>query len=360
MTDQKPDIGFVCVDVANVVRDDSLPYSGLDRLELISSAWRAQISRHAEIKLVVDRSLLGDLGKDERRRVRQRRSRGELLVVGDGDDLLLDLAEAHRGCVLSRDRFLDKREGRRWVAGRFFTWSMSDGEAKIGPQESRNTQPFDISRKKEQKLAQALGLPDLRHPVARRRWACRSEGPCATREATPDFLQALPLLRCEEALCPGCRHPLHDLGPRPAEAEIKLVVDGVAISRFSIEQGETIRFGRLAMPDSPTLAELAWEGAFDDIGRTHVDLRLLGKHLAVQAVDEAHPIWVRHWKQKGRLFARERRLRHADGITAIGLRDTLLLGERLEMQRSGRSISEAEAIDATGSDAAWRHRVTAR
>lgn len=361
MVHNEADVAVVCIDVANVARDPALPgVFGLQRVDLMVEAWRSQISQHAEALLIADRSLLRNLPRVEKRRVKHLRRRNELMVTGDADELLLELAESHKGCVLSRDRFLDKRRGRHWIPQRFFTWQVGEGDVRIMRHGSRNTQPFDISRKEQQKLLQKMGIPDLRHPVARRRWTCSSDVPCPTREATPDFLQVLPMLEYEKVLCPGCHRPLQDLGPRPAQAELKLVVNSVVISRFMVEQGETIPFGRMAMPDSLAVAELAWKGAFNDVGRVHADLRLSGGRLAVRPVDEDHPVRVRQWESKTRLFSRERRLRYTDGFTAINLRDTLLFGTGLELHRSGRSIAEAEALDKAESSAAWRRRKTAK
>jgi hypothetical protein len=360
LASERVDVGVVAVDVANVCRDNALPGRvGLDRLDLVVEAWRSQISHFAELHLVADRSLLSDLSKPDRRRLGELRRRRELLVSRrHADERVLELAEATGGCVLSRDRFLDKRRGRSWAPERFFCWTVDQGKVTITRRRQRNTQPYEISRKEEQKLAEALGIPDLRHPAARRRWACVSKVTCPTREATPDALQVLPLLKRERALCPGCGHPLEDRGPRQTEAEMKIVVDELVAGRFAIKQGETIAFGRLAMPDTRALAELAWTGAFADLGRVHAELRLNGKRLAVRPVDEDHPVWVRGWISKNRRFGREQKLRQRDGFTSVDLRDALVIGERVELQRSGRCIAEAEAARASAEPQPWQQWYT--
>lgn len=354
------DVGVVSVDVSNVCRDDRLPRGiGLHRLDLVLSGWRAQLCRHAEFHLFADRSLLRNLPRDDKRLARQMQRSGELSVHLKADGVLLDHAETHGGSVISRDRFLDEREGRSWVRERFFTWVIVDDEVKIVRRESRNTQPYDISRKVEQKLAQSRGFPDLRHPAARKQWACVSDVSCLTRELTPDALQVLPLLEGDLAICPSCRLPLRELGMRPDEAELKLIVDDATLTRFTLRQGERISFGRLTMPDTAALAELALKGVFAGVGRVHADLRLLGKRVAIRPVDDRHRVAVRRWDSQRRRFQREHELRHADGFTAIGLRDTLLIGDRLELVRSGRSIAEAEELSDTDDGAAWRLRSTA-
>jgi hypothetical protein len=353
------DTGLVSVDVANACRDHRLPGRvGLHRLDLLLNAWRAQVFRHAEFHLVADRSLLDDLSRDDKRLVKRMRRAGELFVHPQADAPLLAHAEAHGGSVLSRDRFLDARRSGPWTPERFFTWEIGDS-VQIVRQASRNTQPFDISRKVEQKMAQAQGLPDLRHNVARRRWACVSEDPCLTRESSPDFLRVLPMLEGELVLCPGCRHPLRDLGMRPSEAELKVVVDDQTLARFTVRQGQAVAFGRLTLPDTADLAELARKGVFAGVGRVHADLRLSGKRVAVRPVDNRHRVEMRCWDSKKRRFRREQELRHADGFTAIGLRDIILIGERFELVRSGRSIAEAEELTGSHEASPWRFQSTA-
>lgn len=108
------------------------------------------------------------------------------------------------------------------------------------------------------------------------------------------------------------------------------------------------------MPDSLLLVELGEKGALTDIGRAHAELRIVGKHLAVRPVDEQHQVWIRRWRRRARLPLGERRLRHGDDFTPVDLRDTLILGKRLELRRSGRSIAEAEALATVDASASWR------
>lgn len=307
---------------------------------------------------MTDRSLLDDFSRDDKRLAKKMRRAGELFVHPQADTPLLIHAETYGGSVLSRDRFLDARRERSWVPERFFTWEIDDA-VRIVRQGSRNTQAFDVSRKLEQKLAQAQGLPSLRHPATRRRWACASEVPCLTRESAPDFLRVLPVLELDVALCPGCRQPLRDLGMRPSEAEMKVVVEERALARFTVRQGEKVAFGRLILPDTAELAELARKGVFAGVGRVHADLRLSGKRVAIRPVDDRHSVALRRWNSQKRRFEREQELRHADGFTAIGLRDSLLIGNRLELVRSGRSIAEAEELSQNGDSSAWRFLNTA-
>lgn len=327
-------------------------------MNLVVAAWRERISRYAEVHLVADRSLLAEFPKAERKQVGSMRRRGRFMVARDADDVLLELAESRDGCVLSRDRFLDKRRGRRWIAERFYTWYVEDGQVQIGRRASLNTQSFDISRKEEQKDAQSNGIPDLDHPVTKRRWACASNIPCPTREASPDFIQVLPILDREVVRCPGCRQPLHDLGKRPNEIELKVVLDDLTVARFRLMQGETVTFGRTTLPSSPILADLTESNALADVGRTHAELRIVGKNLAVRPVDKEHPVWVRRWR-KMQLLREEEKLHHTNGFSPIGLRDTLVFGRHLELRRSGRSIAEAEALATVDASAGLPRGATA-
>ncbi len=350
---------IVAVDVSNVCLDKRLPGSGdFDRLELVLDAWEAQLYRGAEFHLVADRSLLSKLTGAAKQVARRMERRGELTVCPVADDVLLSYAEEHDGCVLSRDRFLAERPGRAWKHERLFTWNVDGAGVRIIEQPSRNTQPFDISRAVEWKLSRSRGFPGLDHAAVRQRWRCVSTDPCLTRETTPAELKVLPILRDDVALCPGCEQPLQALGERPFAVELKVMYDEIPVTRFSLEQGEEVAFGRLRMPDTAKLAELAGRGAFAGIGRAHADLRIVDRRLEVRPVDERHRVDVIAWDARRRRFLKPRALHHGD-FSSIAPRDVLLLGGRLELVRSGRSIAEAEGLS-TGADVAtWRRRSTA-
>jgi hypothetical protein len=348
------DPGVVAVDVASVCRDPALSGSvTVRRLDLVLAAWDSQIASGAALYLVSDSSLRKELSKSDRLRMAELRRERLLRYSRKGaDELLLDHAEEHGGCVLSRDRFLDHRRTRVWRPERFYTWHVEAGEVRIIRQPSRNTQSFDISRKEEQQLTRARGI-SLDHPAARQRWTCASEVPCVTREASPEELRTVPLLEEGRPLCPGCRQPLRYLGPRHSEAELKLLVDGKPVVRFTLRQGETVTFGRLRLPDTVRLAELARDGAFSDLGREHVHLQMSGKRVAARPVDERHEVRAYAWNSRRRQFGRGKVIRHEDGFTPTGIRDILGIGKRLELVRSGRSIAQAEALPAAEGKTGW-------
>lgn len=348
------DIGLVGVDVSNVCRDHRLPGAiSFDRLHLLRGAWREQVCRHSEFHLIADESLLQYLPPSEKRLAKRMERAGELELVPEADEPLLDYAEAQNGTVLSRDRFLAERPGRAWVRERFFTWDVTDEGIRITRQPSRNTQPFDISRRVEQKLARVQGFSDLRRPALRKRWACANVS-CQTREFSPDFLRVLPLREGDRIVCPGCGEALRDLGARPSEAELKLMVDGELLASFTIRQGQRVAFGRLVLPDTADLAERARAGVFAGLGRVHADLQMEGAQLSLRPVDDRHRVEIRRWIGKRRKFARSQDLRHSDGFTAVGVRDIVLLADRLELVRSGRSIAEAEELTSNHDITAWR------
>jgi hypothetical protein len=144
---------------------------------------------------------------------------------------------------------------------------------------------------------------------------------------------------------------------RPDEAELKLLFDDGLLGKFTIRQGETIAFGRQAMPDSAELSELARKGAFAKVGRVHAHLQILGRRLAVRPAETRYRVWVRPWDSHRRRFERKRQLPHTD-FTAIGLRDVLLIDDRLTLVRSGRSVAEAEELTPGDQSAEWRVRRT--
>ena len=354
------DSGSVAVDVSNVCRARALPLPvGLHRLDLVLDAWREQICRHAEVFLVADDSLLPELERvsaADLARARRMQASGELQVVPvrRADDVLLDWAQQHGACVLSDDGFRDKRRDGRpawlWNPQRFFAWEVRDGAVRIVPRASRGTRSFDISRAIEQKAIRAAGITKARRDVLSRRWACTSDVPCVTRQMTPDVIQVLPAILDGVPCCPGCGAPLQDRGARVPEAELKVAVDGETQARFTLRQGRPLTFGRLTLPDTPAFAALASDGAFDGVGRRHVELRREVDDVYARPVDDRHAVRVRPWDKQGKRFGREREL-PATGFTAVGLHDRLLLGEHVSLRRSGRSIAEAAETAELAADA---------
>ncbi len=361
------DVGTIAVDVSNVCRSRTLPQPvGLHRVDLVLEAWREQICRHVEVLLVADDSLLPELERvsaADAARARRMRADGELHVVPvrRADDVLLDHAQRHGACVLSDDGFRDKRRDGRpawlWNPERFFAWEVHDGAVRIVPRPSRNTRSYDISRAIEQKAIRAAGITKAHRHVLGRRWACVSDVPCVTRQTTPEVLQVLPAIHDGVPCCPGCGAPLQDRGERVPEAEFKVAVDGETQVRFTLRQGRPVTFGRLTLPDTATLAALASEGAFDGVGRRHVELRREVDDVYVRPVDARHAVRVRPWDKHAKRFGRGRELPAAQ-FTAIGLHDHLLLGGHVVLRRSGRSIAEAAELAGDAGAVPWQRAGT--
>jgi len=361
------DVGTVAVDVSNVCRARALPQPvGLHRVDLVLEAWRDQICRHADVFLVADDSLLPELERvsaADVARARRMQASGELLVVPvrRADDVLLDCAQQHGACVLSDDGFRDKRRDGRpawlWKAERFFAWEVHEGAVRIVPRPSRHTRSYDISRAIEQKAIRAAGITKAHRHVLGRRWACVSDVPCVTREMTPEVLQVVPAIHEGVPCCPGCGAPLRDRGERLPEAEFKVAVGGETQARFTLRQGRPLTFGRLTFPDTAAFAALASKGAFDGVGRRHVELRREADDVHARPIDDRHAVRVRPWDKQRKRLGREREL-PARCFTAIGLHDQLLLGEHVALQRSGRSIAEAAELDEGVGTAPWQQAGT--
>jgi hypothetical protein len=361
------DVGTVAVDVSNVCRARALPQPiGLHRLDLVLQAWRDQICRHVAVFLVADDSLLRELERvsaADLARAQHMQAIGELLVVPGrrADDVLLDYAQQHAACVLSDDGFRDKRRDGRpawlWNPDRFFVWEIHDSAVRIVPRPSRYTRSYDISRAIEQKAIRAAGITKAHRHVLSRRWACTSDVPCITRQMTPEVLQVLPVIHDGLPCCPGCGAPLRDRGERVPEAEFKVAVDDETQARFTLRQGRPLTFGRLALPDTAALAALASEGAFDGVSRRHVELRREADDVYVRPIDARCAVRVRPWDKQRKGFQREREL-PATGFTAIGLHDHLLLGKRVALHRSGRSIAEAAEMAEGAVAAPWQRAGT--
>lgn len=351
------DVGTLAVDVANACLDKRLPGPpGLRRLNLVIEAWRSEVCRHVDLHLVIDASAFRRLSLPSALRAWPMRRAGTLVVARDADEALLDHVERHGGCVLSRDRFLDKRPDRQWEPHRFFAWEVRERVVRIVPRPSRNTQPYDISEAVERKSLRSRGLSraDL---LALRRWMCESDVPCVTRMVSPGALLVAPIERGGRPCCPGCEQPLQDRGDRRLDAELKLVIDDTVRLRFTLGEGEPLVFGRLVLPDTVELAALAREGALDGLGRCHVELRRDERGLAARPVDDRHAVQHERWTKERRRF--ESAVPLSPGrFTVIPRRDRLLLTDRVALMRSGRSVAEAEELDRFASPGAWQRMQT--
>jgi hypothetical protein len=362
----KVDIGIVGVDLAGVCHDPrpGAP-DGLHRLEPVLGAWRRQLSRHAEFRFFADRPLLKELGREGRRPLKVMRQAGELEVSSAAADLLLAHAAGNDGCLLAGERLFGTYRGRSSRPERNFTWAVGEeGVRAFGEEGVRIVRAGDAGGRfpfaapaPSGATSDAGSLADLRKTAVRERWQCASDVPCLTRETSPDFLRVLPLIEREAILCPGCRQPPRPLGKRPDEAELQVAFGDETVARFVLGADDEIAFGRLMFPETARLYELARERAFTDVGKVHAQLRMDGDRVAVRPVDARHPVAMRRWSPRWRRLGRERELRHGDGFVPLEPRDRLLVGKRLELFRSPRSIAEAEELR-RGDDSYWRLHTT--
>lgn len=349
------DVGTVAVQVSEICRDDTLPApAGLQRLDLVLEAWRAAICRHAEFLLVADRSLAEGLPADDRKRIEALQRDGSLRLAPDADDALLDRAEREGACVLASALSLEMIGSRpTWAAARLFAWEVREDLVRIVQGSPREPAPFDLQFAREMGEARANGLAVPSGDAIRRRWTCGSDVPCITRQLTPYGLEALPVLRDGLPCCPGCGHPLLERGERAQDAELKLVVDDVVRLRLTLEEGRLVTFGRLILPDTADLAALAHAGGFAGLGRRHVELRLDPGGMRARPVDARHEVRMQRWEGGQGRLGRKHRLPVLER-TRVGLRDHLLLTERVVLRRSGRSIAEAEERARLDMDVPWQ------
>ncbi|MFI8322577.1 FHA domain-containing protein [Streptomyces sp. NPDC085529] len=285
------------VDTANVVRarelTDGRP-ADLARLTLLCAAL-ADFARDESVQIyaVVDRSLLHDPGLTpaERTTLARWAAEGRVEVLPWADPRLLELAHALDMPVVSRDNYEDFHRRYPWIPGNTDTFLLpvpdADGRGvAVVPRIMRVVEEARISFKEEQNELHAAGLHDRRgsgvqERVFGRSWHCPEPG-CLL--FGPDARAAAPMPAFREGVprCPEHATPLADAGPAPARVLVKIRVDGVVRTRFTVVEGERVTVGRRPERDDG-IALAPWLGAAVRalISRDHLRVTVRGGSLRV-------------------------------------------------------------------------------
>jgi hypothetical protein len=273
------------LDLAEVVRyvdlDGGRP-ANLLRLGMVVDAHaRLLAEENVPVYVVVDRKLLSDpdLTSNERMVTRRWADDGQVEVLPEPEDRVLEVAELTGLPVLSRQAFERWRDRYGWLGaepGRLLAPVAGHGGAAMVPRvPGKYAGP-----------SRAAGPP-----VLQRLWRC-PEPDCGAfgrmRLGRPGG-QGPPRLRAGAPVCPRHDARLSDAGPRPPAEVLAVRVDGVVRQRFVVAADQPVVVGRA--PDGPhnapgTLVLGGWlsEEARRWISRSHVRLELRGTDLVARDV----------------------------------------------------------------------------
>jgi FHA domain len=278
------------VDLSNVVRMDPRP--GITNFGRLMDALKIR-ERDADIRIyaVADESLLHrrELPQADRRTLARWREGGLIDVTGDADPRILELAAMTGLPVISRDRYVGHREEHPWLqknTEQFLEPYLEPGGRLVVRAVDLGVSPdWKVSQCAEQDLLKKQGLlagpgrGPLRE-VLDRSWRCPERG-CGLYTATRGGGAFLPRIRRGRATCEIHGRELLDDGPRPAVAQMKVLIDGNCVARFTVAGETSIAVGR-SPADGISLAPWLDDREKSLISRTHFVLTLRGGRLLVR------------------------------------------------------------------------------
>ena len=327
------------VDIANACRDERLGGvgTGWERLDRVMAAWRDQVNPHSQVLLVADENLARDFRDDASRQRWAAEVRQESMVTAPhADTVILDRARATGAAVLSRDGFVAHRRVHSWVQGdseHFWRWSIGRAgqvEIRLEPMSVRND--YSITRAVEQGDFKRLGLGDatLRERILSRVYKCETP----TCELAGPVLHELPAAARGSAVCPTCRRPLRDRGPRPPARRLKFLFAGDEVGSEVLGDGEQVTLG--TAPSSATAFDLSEFGSMPDIKPAHLHVRVMGGQVVVEPVDGS-AVHVQRWRDR-----QWQPLEQVSCPTTLLPRDRISLPSGLTIEQSARAYIVSE------------------
>ncbi|MFC9031023.1 FHA domain-containing protein [Streptomyces arboris] len=274
------------VELSNVVRDTSSigghgPRS-LRRLGLVLRALM-ELTRDPDVSvyLVADISLLGghrEFGDQaEVRRLRGWVADGLVEEVDDADERVLELARMTSLPVITGDQYVDHRLEHPWIQGN--TWQFlrpdtrPDGSVALVAMDMGVRSAAEISRRMELSALKKQGLlGPSRTPlteVIMRSWRC-PELRCTLYDIRRGERILLPRMRRGVPTCELHGTPLVDEGPRLGTTQLKAVIDGTCVARYTLDEGSEAHVGRLPGQVGIALHSLLPPQVAQQVSRRHV------------------------------------------------------------------------------------------
>jgi hypothetical protein len=280
------------VDLSNVVRNRGLGGPGkrsLHRLRLVvDAAKRLARDPDAKLYLVADASLRGGgrwefTDPTDIRRLGRWAGRGLVEELPDADERLLELCEYTGIPVITGDRFRGAREEHPWLQGNTDDFlepvPAPDGTVELVPVDMGVAGALDISRKLEEDVLKKMGLLNAhrapRFEVVGRDWRCADDR-CTLYDTRRGTAALLPRVIKDVPRCQIHGGALIDDGPRTLTVQLKLLMDGELMARFTLEDGSTVKVGRAPGEGGIALHGLIPKQRTAGLSRAHVELRVTG------------------------------------------------------------------------------------
>ncbi|MFF7456789.1 FHA domain-containing protein [Kitasatospora sp. NPDC008115] len=352
------------VELSNVVRrtdfGGSAPRS-LHRLALVVDALvRLTGDREVAVYCVADRSLLGGRREFEdaadARTLARWVAEGLVEEVPDADERVLEIAGMTGIQVVTADHYDDHRIEHPWIQGN--TWQFLRPEAagrgvvRLVPLDMGYRTGAEISKKMELSALKKQGLLTAgRQPlveVVGRAWRC-PDTRCGLYSVRRGGRVMLPRMRRGVPTCELHGTPLLDDGARPGAAQVKVVLDGACVARYTLDEGTRTAVGRApgAAEDGIALLGLLPAERAALVSRRHLTVSVRGGAVTVRDTS-TYGSRMRAAGRRGHLGPWERLPPGADRPFRPG--DEVELTPGLVLTRSGRRFP-AELAGAWQSEA---------
>jgi hypothetical protein len=141
-------------------------------------------------------------------------------------------------------------------------------------------------------------------------------------------LREIPAVSNTLPVCPACRRPLRDRGPRPAARRIKILDHGEVVGTEDIGDGEAVTFG--TAPDTAIHVDLSMLRNASTLRSRHVRVAVQGGQAVVEPAGDGE-VWVQRWLRKA-WQSPEVVLE----VTTLRRRDRIVLPGGVSLEQSGK------------------------
>ncbi|MFD3738595.1 FHA domain-containing protein [Streptomyces sp. NPDC058629] len=352
------------VELSNVVRDtSSIGGRGPRSLRRLGLVLRALMELTGDpdvsVYLVADTSLLGghrEFGDQaEVRRLRGWVVDGLVEEVDDADERVLELARMTSLPVITGDRYVDHRLEHPWIQGN--TWQFlkpqarPDGSVALVAMDMGVRSAAEISRRMELSALKKQGLLGPSRTslaeVIMRTWRC-PELRCTLYDIRKGERILLPRMRRGVPTCELHGTPLVAEGPRLGTTQLKAVINGTCLARYTLDEGSEAHVGRLPGQVGIALHSLLPPQVAQQVSRSHVAVSARSGAVLIRDIS-TYGTRMRRARKQGAFGPWEKLPPQTDRPFRPG--DEVELSSGVVLTRSGRRFP-AELADAWRAEAA--------